>query len=269
MKPHAFAYERGDDLHQVGTRLENPDIRVIAGGQSLGPMLNLRLAQPESLLDIASLPELKGYQQLEDGLMIGAATTHAEIEDGLLPDTCNGILPRIARGIAYRAVRSRGTIGGSLAHADPAADWATSLCALEAQVILQQHQGGRAQLRRLYLRDFLRGAFQTMLAPGELILAVFVPTVPPSARFGYFKMCRKTGELAHAIGAVYSVPATATKRVVFGALAGAPLTLEGDDALVPERWRQALAQRAPDTEPADLEIRIHVMQRALDRSNQQ
>lgn len=269
MKPHAFDYERGQSVNRVCEQLANGSSRLIAGGQSLGPMLTLRLAQPEALLDVATLPELRGYQLLDDGLVIGAAITHAEIEDGLLPDACNGILPRIAQNIAYRAVRSKGTIGGSLAHADPAADWASSLCALGAQVILQRHDNGDARYRRMRLTDFLRGAFQTALMPDELLLAVYLPRVPPESRFGYFKLCRKTGELAHAIGVIYVDAATGIQRAVLGALAGNPITLEGEDALSSEAWGRALDKYSPDMDSGERAMRLNVLQRALDRSNQQ
>ena len=98
-------------------------MKILAGGQSLGPMLNLRLAQPDLLVDITRIPELKRVEETDDSLSIGACVTHADIEDGRVPDVTGGALRDVARGIAYRAVRNRGTIGGSLAHADPSADW--------------------------------------------------------------------------------------------------------------------------------------------------
>ena len=106
--------------------------RVLAGGQSLGPMLNLRLAQPRLLVQVDRLPELAGVAIDANAVTIGACVTHAAIADGRVPDIGGNVLARVADNIAYRAVRNRGTIGGSLCHADPAADWVTVLTALDA-----------------------------------------------------------------------------------------------------------------------------------------
>ena len=122
--------------------------KFIAGGQSLGPMLNLRLAQPELLVDLTRMGELKQVEETAETVSIGACVTHADIEDGRVPDVEGGVLGAVARGIAYRAVRNRGTIGGSLAHADPAADWISCLAALGASVVVR----GRAARRSLRSR---------------------------------------------------------------------------------------------------------------------
>lgn len=266
MKAHAFDYQSARSLSQACASLGNGETRLISGGQSLGPMLNLRLAQPTALIDVSSLAALRGYQETAEGIIIGAAVTHAEIEDGLLPDTSAGILPRIAAGIAYRSVRNRGTIGGSLAHADPAADWASSLSALNSQVILQRSDGGEASLRRMALGDFLRGAFQTALLADELLLAVFVPRVPSGSRFGYYKFCRKSGELAHAIGAVYTDSGIDAPRAVIGATPGCPIIITGADAYAPNRWAEALDRAAPGLDSIDRAVHLRVLQRALERS---
>ena len=124
MKPVAFDYARPARIDEaVALLAANPDAKILAGGQTLGPMLNLRLAQPALLVDITRIAELAAVHEDADAITIGATVTHAAIEDGRVPIRRGGFLSRVARGIAYRAVRSRGTIGGSLAHADPAADW--------------------------------------------------------------------------------------------------------------------------------------------------
>lgn len=206
---------------------------------------------------------------VKGGLLIGASITHAEIEDGLIPDNTGGILPQVAKGIAYRAVRSRGTIGGSIAHADPSADWATTLTALNAQVILERCSANGPLRRRLYLKDFITGAMQTALAEDEILIAIFVPDVPENSRFGYFKLCRKTGELAHAMAAVFRGSSPDDIRVVMGALPGAPMTLTGSKALDSHIWENALEKRYPDMDDTEIAVRIHVMKNALDRSNTQ
>ncbi len=196
--------------------------RILAGGQSLGPMLNLRLAQPRLLVQVNRLPELAGVVADADAVTIGACVTHAAIADGLVPDIGHRLLPRVAEAIAYRAVRNRGTIGGSLCHADPAADWVTVLMALDARVLLQGPGGPRS----LRMTDFIQGAFQTALLPGEIMQAISIPRLPVAARWGFEKACRKPGDFAHAMAAVLLCPAR--RCAAIGALGGKPLRLEGD-----------------------------------------
>ena len=126
--------------------------KVCGGSQSLGPMLALRLAQVDRLVDLSRLDALRAWALHDDTLRIGAAVTHARIEDGELADATRGLLPFVAGGIAYRAVRNRGTIGGSLAHADPAADWVSTMCLLGATLVL----AGPGGERRIDGRRFLR-----------------------------------------------------------------------------------------------------------------
>src|SRR6202048_1548722 len=197
MKAAALAYHRPADLNAALALMANADgtTRIIAGGQSLGPMLNLRLVEPDLIVDISGLSELKQAERSGDELVIGACITHGDIEDGRIPDVSRGALPRVASAIAYRAVRHRATIGGSRSHADPAADWVSALPALGAKVRLRSLAG----VRDLAIEDFVTGALESALRPGEILEAVRVPAMTPAAQWGYVKACRKTGELAHAI----------------------------------------------------------------------
>ena len=124
MKSAKFDYAKTKDLYEALTALSDEEsyVKVLAGSQSLGPMMNLRLVQPDRLIDIRGLEPLRKIERREDHLFVGALVTHAEIEDGRLPNTTDGMMAHVARGIGYRAVRNRGTIGGSIVHADPAAD---------------------------------------------------------------------------------------------------------------------------------------------------
>ena len=139
MKPVRFDYRRPADVASAIAlaQSDNLIVKFIAGGQSLGPMLNLRLAQPDLLIDLTGIAELKQVAETADALTIGACVTHADIEDGRVPDVARGALRSLASGIAYRAVRNRGTIGGSVSHADPAADWIAGLAALGASVMIR------------------------------------------------------------------------------------------------------------------------------------
>jgi carbon-monoxide dehydrogenase medium subunit len=129
----------------------------------------------------------------------------------------------MAARIAYRSVRNRGTVGGSLAHADPAADWVLAARALNAQVEVCAFEQAP---RLINMQDFMLAAYTTMLGEGEAITALYLPLLSAQARWGYYKFCRKTGEFAEASCAAYFDPASATAQIVVGALDGAPVALE-------------------------------------------
>ncbi|MGJ5068146.1 FAD binding domain-containing protein [Bradyrhizobium oligotrophicum] len=271
MKAASFNYARPQSVSDaVGLLAKAEDgTRIMAGGQSLGPMLNLRLVQPPLIIDIAGLAELRSVERDGDALVIGACVTHADIEDGRFPDVTHGILPRIARGIAYRAVRNRGTIGGSLGHADPAADWVTTLTALGASVQLT----GAAGRRDLAVTEFIQGVLQTALRPGELVTAIRLPSLSPTARFGYAKACRKPGEFAHAMAAVLIEPDTARSRIVIGAIDTTPIIIDdsslfgGATSHLTPQFDRALADRrliqAGVADPAARHIHVSVLARAI------
>lgn len=224
MKPAALDYARARTLDEAAQWLAAGDgsCKVFAGGQSLGPMLNLRLARPSKLIDIRHIPQLRAIEADSRVYSIGATWTHAEIEDGMIEDPTCGFLPFVARGIAYRAVRNRGTIGGSLSHADPAADWVSSLAALGATIVIHNSKSGA---RRIAADGFLLGAFTPQLYATEILSAVEIPRFSPDMRWGYYKVCRKTGEFAKAIGACIADARSETYRVLAGALNGRPLLL--------------------------------------------
>ena len=245
MKAAAFGLARARSAaHAVELLVEHPEGRLIAGGQSLGPMLNLRLARPSTLVDVRACPDLRRYAETPDAVVYGAGITHAEIEDGAVPDPSPGWLRRAARNIAYRAVRNRGTIGGSLAHADPAADWPVVLAALDAEVWIEGTDGGRAEP----LVSFLRGPFATSLAPGEILTAVRVPRPSPSARLGYAKLSAKAGEFAQALAVVLEDPARSTCRAVVGAIERPPAVVERETpfSVAVADARALLAETLPD-----------------------
>jgi len=223
MKPAPFGYERPHDLQAALALLAEAEAstKIIAGGQSLGPMLNLRLVEPQMVIDITGLAELKQVERRGDELVLGACVTHADIEDGRVPDVTRGAMQGVAGNIAYRAVRNRGTVGGSLSHADPAADWVSALSALGAKLTLRSLPGARI----VTMEDFIVGALESALRAGEIVETIHVPARPTSAHWGYVKSCRKTGEFAHAIGAILIDPGAATARVVIGAIDSAPIVI--------------------------------------------
>jgi carbon-monoxide dehydrogenase medium subunit len=241
MKPARFDYERPSALAGAFALLnrDNAFVKILAGGQSLGPMLNFRLVQPEMLVDVTRIPELNRIEDDADSVTLGACVTHAAIEDGRVPDPTGGVLPAVARGIAYRAVRTRGTIGGSLVHADPSADWLTCLAALDAELIIANAEGRRS----VPVAGFMTGVFETNLGAGELVEAVRIPRRSKSARWGYYKVCRKPGEFAQAIGAVMVDPEVDLCRVVIGATESVPVVVADAEELFGVSDTGSLAQR--------------------------
>ena len=223
MKPVAFEYERPTTLADAAVLLGQASgfSKVIAGGQSLGPMLNLRLAQPDLLIDITSIPELTALTDADNSLEIGACITHADVEDGRIPDRFAGLLRHVAGRIAYRAVRNRGTIGGSIAHAAPAADWLSALSLIDAQAVVWSRKGTRT----IPVTDLVVSSFATVLAADELVRSVRIPTLSTGARWGFYKFNQKAGEFAHAIGGVLHDPARGTFRAVIGAIETAPIVV--------------------------------------------
>ena len=263
MKPAPFEYRRARDAaHAVALLGEaEGDARPVAGGQSLGPMLNLRLARPALLVDIRTCPDLRGYTREDDAVVYGAAVTHAEIEDGRVPDPTGGCLAHAARRIAYRAVRNRGTLGGSIAHADPAADWLTVLLALDAEVICHGPEGARA----MALADFVIGPFTTALGPGEIVVGIRVPARDEGFRFGYRKLSVKCGEFARAFSAVARDPARDRVTAVVGAVERVPLRFLGEEALVPDvhAAEALLRERLPDLDAVSRRLHGVTLARAV------
>lgn len=210
MTPAGFAFRRAASWAELPTLLNEPGAMAVAGAQSLMPMLALRVTEPATLVALESLP---GFAEVRaDGavLRLGAGVTHAAIEDGVGPEPLRGWLARVASGIAYRAVRNRGTVGGSLALHDPAADWPVALLALDAVAVLRHGEAAR----RVALGDFLTGAFATALAPGEAIAAVEIPHPAPASRFGWCKLAPSPGAFAEAAAAVLAAPGQPPRRVV-------------------------------------------------------
>lgn len=276
MKPSAFDYERPADLDGLIalTRREDLFVKMLAGGQSLGPMLNLRLVQPDLLVDITAIPELKRVEETADAVILGACVTHADIEDGRVPDATGGALPRVARGIAYRAVRNRGTIGGSLVHADPAADWISCLAAIDAEAMILGPSGRRA----IPIDEFMTGVFQVALEPGELVEAVRIPRLSLGARWGFHKISRKTGEMAQAIGAILHDPARDVLRAVIGATESVPIVFSGAAPLfsgspgsgLAKAFDASAAVRALEdsgiTDAVDRQLHLVALKRAIDQA---
>lgn len=263
MKAARFAYARAGTVTQACGLLRDGGgmAKVLGGGQSLGPMMNLRLVQPDLLVDIGSLADLRQCSATPDAVTLGAATTHAAIEDGRVDDPTQGLMPAVAAGIAYRAIRNRGTLGGSLAHADPAADWVNLMPLLDAQIVVL----GPAGERTVPAVDWMLGAFTTVLGEDELVGAVRIARLSARARWSYYKVHRKAGEYADALAGFISDPVRGVHRGLIGATDGCPQVFAAEPLL--DGWDADYAHarlRAAGLKADTYEYRIHAV--ALERA---
>ena len=272
MKPAQFEFARAASLGEAAAMLReaNGGAKAVAGGQSLGPMLNLRLVQPSVLVDITAIPEMTRVEEDPEGITIGACVTTSDIEDGRVRMEELPILSTIAAGVAYRAVRNRGTIGGSICHADPAGDWLPALCAVGAECIVAD---GR-HVRRVSVEQFVAGAFEVTLQQGELLRAIRIPRPSGTVRCGYYKVCRKAGEFALASAAVLLDRERDRFRAVIGATQGLPIVVAdartifgaisspGSAVRLDETAATGLLRRAGLTESASVRLHLTALTRA-------
>ena len=270
MKAAAFEYLKAQDVPAAVKALAASagDAKALGGGQSLGPMLNLRLARPKLLVDVSRLEAMRAIEDKGTFWRIGGAVTHAAIEDAKLAG-CT-VMSDVARNIAYRTIRNRGTIGGSLAHADPAADWPLALPALAASIIIAGPTGERS----VPAATFTKGAFATALAEDELVVAIEVPKLSASARWGYWKFCRKTGEFPESSAAMLLDPERRLARLWVGALDGAPQSLDALAAEIAQRGALAATETAvsaaldlavPGQDPVNRRMHITAVRRAVQK----
>jgi len=191
MIPVAFDYQRATTVDEALKALSG-DSKILAGGHSLLPAMKLRLNQPAKLIDITKITSLKGIKEEDGEIVIGAATTHAEIASNSL---IKKHLPFFAEGasiIGDIQVRNHGTIGGSLAHADPAADWSALVLAADAVLEVQSSSAKR----RIKASDFFTGLFSTTLSEDEIIIGVRIPIPPTGTKTNYQKFAQPASRFA-------------------------------------------------------------------------
>ena len=194
MKAPAFDYRRPRSLDAVFALLAEygDEARLLAGGQTLLATLNLRLSEPALLIDLNEIEALKGVSLQGSTLRIGALVTHSEIEASTVVSRHAPLLSMAVPHIAHRAIRNLGTWGGSIAYADPAAEWPACLAALDGVVVVQGIRGER----RIDARDFFVDLYTTALAEGELITACEVPLLGPDGVFAFDELARRHGDYA-------------------------------------------------------------------------
>ena len=209
-----------DDAISVNKTHEG-NVKYMAGGQSIMPMMSLRLIFSEEVIDVSKIEDLKKSFSMKGRFFIGAAVTHAMIEDGKVEDPTKGYLQYVAQGIAYRGIRNKGTIGGSIVNADPAADWPTALLALGASVVIKTH----TEEIETPIGEFQCGLMQTSLKEIDLVKGVVVPELSKDAKWSYVKFCHKVGEFAHSIAAIVIDPELRIFNAVLGAAGDKPVLL--------------------------------------------
>lgn len=259
MKSPRFGYQRAQSLRHACELLtaHAGEAVALAGGQSLLPGLNMRLSSPRLLVDIGGLPELRGMHFSHDEVRLGALTRHVEVLKSETLQKCLPLLPRAVTHVAHAGIRNRGTLGGSLAYADPAAELPACAVALDATIIVTG-LGGEREIRA---EDFFIGLMETALVPGELIIAVRFPVRAPTTRYAIGEFARRHGDFAVAgvaICAETERSQIADSRVVYfgcvnrakiapsvsAALTGLPLTQTNVDHVV--------AAADDDLEPDDI-----------------
>jgi aerobic carbon-monoxide dehydrogenase medium subunit len=198
MKPAPFSYHRPTTLREalaILAEVAGDDGRVLAGGQTLIPMMALRMATPAHLVDINGIAELSRIAVENNELAIGALARHADFERPVQTGPTGCLLAEVSRHIAHYPIRTRGTFCGSLANADPASEWCMVAVALDASLRLASHAGERI----LSADEFGQGAMMTSIEPEELLVEVRMPLLPPDTLFGFHEVSRRAGDFALAM----------------------------------------------------------------------
>ncbi len=240
MKPAPFEYHRPASLAETFDLLDRygDDGRILAGGQSLVPALNLRLATPRAIIDINRVPDLGAIRVTDRGLAVGALVRQEALERSPLVREHAPLIAAALPHVGHSAIRARGTIGGSLALADPAAELPACAVALGATI----RAGRRGGSREIAADDFFRGIYTTALAPGELVTEILVPRPAAGWRWGFEELARRHGDFALAglaAGARIDAGVVAEARLVFLGVGTRPVRARRAEAALAGRRADA------------------------------
>jgi aerobic carbon-monoxide dehydrogenase medium subunit len=244
VKAAAFDYFRPADLGEALALLATykDDCKILAGGQSLVPAMNFRLARPAILVDINDLNELDYLRPDADHLKIGALTRHAAFHQPVVEGPLGTLLAKVVRHIAHYPIRQRGTFAGSLSHADPASEWCLVATTLRAEMIAVSVRGERV----IAASDFFHGTFTTALEPDEVLTEIRLPAMTPDWRAGFYEFSRRAGDFALGM-------AVAAARVEDGTIREARLGVGGvaDRAIRLEALEEQLVGKAASSDVID------------------
>jgi carbon-monoxide dehydrogenase medium subunit len=277
VKAAAFRYRRPDSVTQALEWLEHEeDAKVLAGGQSLVPLMNLRLARPETLIDANALPELERIIPDTRSLLLGALVRHRTLERDPVVARRIPLLAEAARYIGHVGIRNRGTLGGTLCHADPAAEIPLVAAVLGATIYLESHRAGR---RAVPAREFCTGFFSTVAEPDELLTWVRVPALAADEGWGFIEIAQRHGDFAMA-GAAATLRLDAAGRVAEAragvlAVADTPVVVDTAELLgrlptdaVVRDWARSVTAGLRPAEDPDFRRRLAstVLERAMIRA---
>ncbi len=283
MKPALFAYHAPttvDDAVAKLAELGPRDGRILAGGQSLVPMMAFRMARPAHLIDINSVAGLDRLVVEADVLSIAACVRHAAFHRPVAPGPTGALFSTVARNIAHYPIRLRGTFCGSLAHADPASEWCLTAATLGADIVAASERGRR----NIAAADYFEGIMTTALGEDELLLEARVPLLAPDERFGFYEFSRRAGDYALAMALTtfrLQDGIIVDPRLGIGGAEAFPRRISAAEAVLagskpgPEVFRAAAEAAAQMIEPledvhADAEFRLDlvraVARRALERA---
>jgi carbon-monoxide dehydrogenase medium subunit len=220
MKPAAFEYLAPGSLDEAAAALAREDAKILAGGQSLVPMMNFRLLAPSLLVDINRIPGLDYIENWDGGLRLGAMTRHHTVEMSALVQARFPVLSAAMAHVAHLAIRNRGTVGGSLCHGDPAAEWPGLAVLLDAVL--------KTTKRTIPAAQFHDGALSTVLDDDEILTEIQLPALPPGTGWGFEEFARRSGDFA--IAAVGVLLGDDVRIVAIGANA-TPIRLSEAEAL--------------------------------------
>jgi aerobic carbon-monoxide dehydrogenase medium subunit len=285
VKPQAFKYEAPTSVADTLTLLSEygEGAKVLAGGQSLVPMMSFRLARPDLLIDINRVEGLAHITRDEGELRIGTLVRHSALTRPVIEDPMGRLLATAGQHVGHLPIRERGTFGGSLVHADPAAEWCLLAATLSAQLVLQSVRGRRT----VAAEEFFRSTFVTTIEPDELLVEVRIPLLGNNARVAFREFSRRVGDFAMvAVAVVVVLEGTTIRdaRIGLGAVGGRPIRAHEAETLLrgapvsSAAIREAAAVAARDADPtgdihATAEHRRRVIEaltrRALDEALEQ
>jgi CO/xanthine dehydrogenase FAD-binding subunit len=255
MKPAAFDYVIADSIDMVIASLADGggDAKIIAGGQSLVPMLNFRLLRPSVLIDINRIGDLAFIEEAEENIRVGALTRHYQLETSPVIARHLPVLASAMTHVAHLAIRNRGTIGGSLSHADPAAELPMMALLLDAELHIASASGKRT----IAARDFFMGALTVNLARDDIVTETVLPKLPPKTGWGFEEVARRSGDFALAAAAAtltLSAGVVSQARIALTGVGATPVrAAEAEVLLVGQALEPGLIDRVIDAVRAAIE----------------